>query len=313
MKRFLRITQEAAYGTFPGSPVSIYPRLNTPNAFRHMTTPGFWEIMSGSGFAVPALRGTQQASLRATLTTPLCATQAQFLLGWCGLRINSGQTSPWTTTEPAGDFTSCALDYAWTNFDGTLRTKRFTGCKVARWSVSASKDNPVCMLTIDVVGSTPQGNSYDSSVDPTLTAPADSVFPVDPYLFQQLKGGFTLGSSRTNFESFTISSENALTAYFDESRFANAIRIGGRRTTVDARFRLKASPDDRASYENSAALACSMVLTGYSKSVTFAFNAQNFLSSVQEDYPLDAEVYYDGTIANLLDTTATTDFTMSFT
>jgi len=81
MKRYLKITQESAFGTVPeADPISIWLRIPDANAFRPMTEPEYWRIMSGSGFAVPALTGTQTARVAGTLTTPLTAEQASKLV-----------------------------------------------------------------------------------------------------------------------------------------------------------------------------------------------------------------------------------------
>ena len=100
MRRFLCITQEDTFGTKDAtSPVSTYIRLDQADSFRVMSVPEFWQIMSGSGFAVPALFGTETMGLAATLQTPLHYTQASFLLGWALTRINTGQTAPCATWE----------------------------------------------------------------------------------------------------------------------------------------------------------------------------------------------------------------------
>lgn len=302
MKRYLKITQESALNT-PAA-TSIYLRLPDPNAFRIMSMPEYWRIMSGSGFAVPALTGTQTLALAGTLTTPLCQEQAQFLLGWALTRINSGQTSPWTTTELAGDLASCTCEFAWTNFDGTFRKKAYGGVKVARLRLTGSKSSPVMMLSLDLIGSTP-GSS-------TVSEPADTSFPVNVYTFQHLRGGLSIGSSRTNFESINVEVVNALTPYFDESQYANAVRLGGRSTTVQGRMRLKASPDDRALWEAGTAQSMSLVWTGFTHTVTLTANAQNFINSVAEDFPIDREIYYDLNMQNYLDATAASDITFAY-
>lgn len=316
MKRFLTITQEAAFGTYHSvSPVAINIRLDTPDSFKVMTVPEFWTIMSGSGFAVPALFGTQTTGLAATLRTPLDYAQASFLLGWALTRINAGQTTPWTTTEIAGDLASCTCDYGWSYVDGTFRTKRFLGTKVATLRLTGSRSSPVVYLELGLVASTPQGNTYDSSVDPTLSVPADSTFPTTPVLFEHLRGGLTINNvARSNFQSIGLSVQNRLKAYFDESRFANLIRLNGRSTTLTGNSRLKATPDDRTSYESAATLASAntAVFTNGTHTITFTLNAQNYFSSINEHFPLDEEIYYDWSVQNLLDTAAAEDFHFTF-
>jgi len=320
MRRFIRISQEAAFGVFPtSSPVQIYVRLDTPDSFKVMHDPQFWEIMSGSGFAVPALFGSQVSALGMTLKVPLDYSQAAFLLGWCGLPINSAQTSPWTTAEIAGDLASCSIEEGWSNVDGTIRRKRNLGCKVVQWGLSSSKDAPVTYLNMSIIGSTPQGNAYDSSTDPTaiqFPAPADSAFPTSPVLFQHLKSGLTVNNvARSNFQSLNFSVTNRIKPYWDESRFANLIRFNGRTTTVGGSSRLKATPDDRTSYESAATMgsANTIEFNNGTHTITFTLNGQNYWGSIGEQFPLDEEIYFNWTLKNLLDTTATTDWTFAVT
>jgi hypothetical protein len=314
MKRSLRLTEEAVFGTYASGGTAIYIRLDQPDAFQVMTTPEFWTIMSGSGFAVPALYGTETTGLAATLSTPLHYSQASFLMGWALSRINSGQTAPWVTTEIAGDLASVTADYIFTNVDGTERTKRFLGCKVVTFQLSGSRDANVMRLSLGLVASTPQGNSYDSSVDPTLSDPADTVFPVDPVLFQHARGHLTLNNTaRSNFQSLQFSCQNRVKAYFDESRFANLIRFNGRSTTLSGNSRLKATPNDRATYEAGTTLPTNtLAFTNGTHTVTLTLNSNNYFARIGEQFPLDEEIYFGWTLQNLLDTTATTDFTFSY-
>ena len=172
------------------------------------------------------------------------------------------------------------------------------------------------MVTLGIIASTPQGNAWDSSSDPSLSVPADSVFPTTPVLFQHAAGGLSINNaSRSNFQSLQFSVQNRIKAYFDESHFANLIRMNGRTSTLSGNSRLKATPFDRTSYDNAATLASANTLTftnaGATHSIAFTLNAQNYFSAYKESIPLDEESYVLWTIQNLLDTSATTDFTFT--
>jgi Phage tail tube protein len=320
MKRFLRISEEAAFGVFPtSSPVQAYVRLDQPDAFKVMTKPEFWTIMSGSGYAVQALFGSQVTTLGATLSTPLCYSQASMLLGLCQSRINSAQTAPWTTTEAVGDLASASFEFAWTTTTETIIRKRFLGCKVAQWSITCSRDAPVARLSMTLIGSVPQGNTFDDSSDPSADAfpePADSVFPTDVVLFQHLKGGLSLNNvARSNFQSITISSTNSIKAYFDESRFASLIRHNGRSLKLSGVSRLKATPYDRATYETATVLASTSNLewNNGTDTITFDFGGQSYFDSIDEQMPIDEEIYYSWDVMNQLDTSAGYDFAFAYT
>ncbi len=315
MQRFLRLTQEATFGTYNSLGTAIYVRLSAPNSFLPMTDPEWWEVMDGSGLGAPALMGSATSALTSTLTTEVTYTQAQFLLGWGLQRVNSAQTSPWTTAELPNDLASCTADFAWSQFDTTtLKTKRFLGVKVASVNLTCSRDNPKLMATFQLVASTPQGNSFDSSSDPTLTAPALTAYPSDVVLFQHMKGNVTVGgASRSNFETWTFQAAGKLNAYFDESRFANSIRLGGRRITASTRMRLKSTVSDRNTYENATVQAAQLEWSNGTHSITLNMNSQNYIRPYKEDLPLDREVYYGMGLSSLLDATAGNDLAVTFT
>ena len=95
-------------------------------------------------------------------------------------RSTRGQTAPWTTTEPAGDLASVAIYHAIARSDGSIKRRVYLGCKVDGWDVEVSEDGTIATLSLDISGSTPQGNQFDSSADPTAVtfpAPTDAQMP----------------------------------------------------------------------------------------------------------------------------------------
>jgi hypothetical protein len=317
MKRFLRLTQEAAFGTYASGGTVIWPRLSSSGAFKVMQQPEFWTVMDGSGLGVQALAGTNTMALAGSLTTEITATQAPFLLGWVFQRINTAQTSPWPTAELPNDLASVTADYARTNFEATIRRKRYLGVKSNSCSLQCSKESPKLMGTFGLVGSTPQGNAYDSSSDPTsgvFAEPALTVFPSDVYLFQHLSGNVTIGgAARTNFDSFSLTLTNKCKAYFDEGHFANAIRMGGRSLTVQLRMRLKGTPDDWAAYEQGTATAASFTFNNGTHTIALDMKSKCYINPIDEESPIDEEHYASVTLVNQLDAAAGTDFAISFT
>ena len=100
---------------------------------------------------------------------------------WAAQTINAGQTTPWVTTEPPGDLASVSIYHAITRSDGTIKRRVYLGCKVDGWDLDVSEDSTIATLSLDISGSTPQGNQFDSSTDPTagtFPAPTDSPQPV---------------------------------------------------------------------------------------------------------------------------------------
>jgi hypothetical protein len=315
MKRFLRVTEEAAFGTYNAAGAAVYPRLSSSGAFALMQKPEYWTIMDGSGLGVQALAGTQTMALAGALVTEMGPTLAAFVMPFACNRINSGQTLPWVTTEAVNDLASATFDYARSNFDMSLRRKRYLGCKAASLGLACSRDQPKLMATLGLIGGTMQGNAYDSSADPDATAfpePTCTEAPQDVYLFQQMSGHVTiLGSSRTNFDSFSLQLQNNLKPYFDESHFANAIRMVGRTLTISLRCRLKSTPDDWAAYEQGTVGTASFEFVNGANSMTIAMGAKCYINSIDEEAPIDDEHYYTLTLVNQLDPATCTDFSVT--
>jgi hypothetical protein len=317
MKRFLTITQEAAYGTYAGAGASISVRLSGSGAFTPLEKPDFWTVEDGSGLGVQVLAGSETMALTGTLTTELTYAQAQFILGWACSRINAGQTSPWTTAELPGDLASCTIDYARSYFDtGAFHTKRYTGAKIASLGLAGAKDNPKVMATIGIIASTVQGNPFDASVDPTVTTPALTVYPTDVVVFEHLRGNVKINNvARTNFDSFNLNLTNKVKPYFDESRFANAIRLGGRSLTIQSRFRKKSAVDDWTPFYQAlkqTAATTQWQFSNTTHTITFGMNTQSYFSALEEEAPIEEEHYYSLTLMNQLDQAAGTDFTFTY-
>jgi hypothetical protein len=305
--RFVKITQEAAFGTYNAGGTVLTPRFSGSNAFSYMTNPEFWSVMDGSGLNIAALAGTATARLTGTLTTELCYSQALFLLGWALQRINAGQTSPWTTTELPNDLASCTCDFGYQPFDSaTFKTIRFLGCKCGSISLAASKEAPKVMATVGLLGGSPSAN-------PTLTAPLLTDYATDVCLFQHLKSGFTmLGASRTNFDSFTFTCTNQVKPYWDENQYAVALRLGSRNISVQANLRLKSGSTDRAAYEAGTVGTLKLVFTNGTHTITLDMRATAYITQFQESYPLTEESYVPVTIVPLLDVAAGTEFTLTY-
>lgn len=304
--RFLYITQEAAFGTYNGSGEAINPWLSGSNAFAYPVKPNFWEVMDGSGLNIPALSGTSTTGVSGSLTTELTYSQAEFLLGWGATRINSGQTAPWTTTELPNDLASCTCDFAYQPFDSaTFKKPRFLGMKVSNMRLSGGTDSPKMMLNLGLVGG--------SQSTHTQTAPAYTAYPTDVVLFRHLSGGFeALGAARTNFDSISITWQNVMKPYFDESQYANAVRLGGRRITVETRFRLKSTGTDRTAYEAGTQGTLELVFTNGTNTITLDFKGKALINPLNEDFPLQEETYYSATMNILLDASASGDYSLTY-
>ena len=245
-REFLYLVQESAYKTPVATPIvyptasanAFYLRLDGANTFTMRPRPVMVAVPYGGGVAIDAFRVSDKIECKGRLVTKLYAgALSQFLLQWGGQQINTAQTSPWTTTEPAGDLASVSCYHAITRSDGSIKRRVYLGCKVDGWNVEVSEDSTIATLSLDISGSTPQGNQFDLSTDPTAVTfppPTDPQLPTNPYVFIHASGGLTIGSARTQFQSLKLASKNVIARRFWANRFVNLMRWVGRSTTLEA-------------------------------------------------------------------------------
>jgi hypothetical protein len=332
-REFLMIVEESAYKTPVATPTmwttatsyglanaaGYYVRLDGGNAFTMRPRPVQVEVPYGGGLAIGAFRVSDKAECKGTLSVKLCVGQAPFLLSWAGQRINSGQTAPWVTTEPAGDLASCSIYHAITRPDGTVKRRVYLGCKVDAAHLTVSEDSTVSTLQLQLSGSTPQGNAFDASSDPTsgtFASPADNNFPVDPYVFLHLGGTSFVtyaGAVRVQFTEMNINIQNTLARRFFANRYIQLLRFMGRKTTVATKLEYPlAAQDDRTIYEGTTSETCSIELGNGTHSITMNLNAQNVLDPFDDDLPLNDIYMQSSTENNLWDATAGADFSLTF-
>jgi hypothetical protein len=278
--------------------------------------PIFYDIAYGGGVATNAITGSDQAECTGQLTTKFYGSQAVFLSNWFAQPVNSGQTSPWTTTEPAGDLASCSVYHAVQRSDGTYKRVRFAGVKVYSWKIDCSRESKVASLTLGLRGQKWVGNDYESSSDPNSTefpAPTDAQLPSDPFRFIDLAGNFTIGASRTQFSSVSLSCTNTMDARWFENRFLSVCRFLGRKTTLDASLFYKPSPDDLSDYQNVAAKSVGVAFNNGTNSLTVDFNDANYFRKITKKLDVDKVYEIPVNITNNWDASAGTDLTVSAT
>ncbi len=336
-REFLLLVQESAYKT-PATPIiwpatsanAFYIRMDGSNAFSMRPQPVIVAVPYGGGLAIDAFRVSDKLECKGRLTTKLYAGPVSaFLLGWAAQQINSGQTVPWTTTEIAGDLASVAIYHAIARSDGTIKRRVYLGCKVDGWDLDISEDSTIATLSLDISGSTPQGNQFDSSTDPTagtFPAPTDAQMPTGgatgPYVFVHASGGLLIGSARTQFQSLKISSRNVLARRFWANRFIQLLRWVGRSTTLEATNFYAPLPDDRTSFEGITGFTTaggytgtdvSLTLSNGTHSVTFNLENNSVITTLADQLPLNDLYTQAMTVQNQWDPASGTDLTVAFT
>jgi hypothetical protein len=320
-REFLQITQESSYLTPIAVPVrgtsQIAIRLEDGNSFSMRPTPITQSVMYGGGYNVEADTISDKTQLKGTLKTTLCYSQANLLLGAALTKINSAQTSPWTTTEPANQLASVTIDHAiWADDTGAYKRTRYLGCKVDAGSLSSSEDGQKFVLSLDLNGSTYQGNTYDSSTDPTSTVfpqPSDNEYPTDYVLFIHANGGFSIDSAAfAEFLSLNCSWQYGHVLNFFANRFVQKQRSWGRKVKLDADVILRASPDFRAAFQTLAAKTLSLALTNGTHTITLDWKTKARIEGLDDDLPLGTNYQRKLSLGSRYDTTNNVDFTFTY-
>lgn len=283
---------------------AIWIRLDGGNAFTMRAKPITEDIMSGGGYAYIGQTVSGRTGCVGTLQTKVYGSQIPFLFSWiCTLKTTT--SVPWTNVDPAasgyggtnvGDLMSCSIYHVIKRPGSTnaYKCRMYGGVKVMGATLSASSDNQVATLSLNLQGCRYTGDPYAGSdatggatslawaTDPTQDAytvvndptkvPDPHYFPYDPILFthsrHQLKI-YPTGQSpspiyRTQISSINLNFGNKVDARFFESRFANYLQFVGRQATLTAKILYKpkaatgmGTDEDRYYLETLAKTTCS--------------------------------------------------------
>jgi hypothetical protein len=321
-REFLRVIKESALGTVMTSPVagtdSIYIRLHDGNNFTPAVEPVMEKIMWGGGLATTGEIISDHYNVSGTLKTKLYPAQDNLLLNWAIATINTGQTTPWTTTEPAGDLASCSIYHAIMFSNGTYRRKRYSGAKVKSWRIEVNRQGTSATLTLEVTACRAYGatSPMDTTSDPDATefpAPADSDYPTGPYTFKMTSGGLKLGTTRSAYESLVIAGQNVLDTRHFETSYAQLNTFLGRQASLEADLLFKASPDNRAAYEALTAQDAELTFDTGTNTCKIDFNTKAKITKLANDLPIDKAFMEKLTLENVYDASTGNDIAVSFT
>jgi hypothetical protein len=331
-REFLYIVQESAYKTPAASPTvwttattyglanfsAAYVRLDGGNAFTMRPRPtGTVTVPYGGGLDIPAYMTSDKQEVKGKLDLILTVGQAPFWLSWA-LQKTNGSTVPWTTSIAANDLASCSVYHAITRSDNSIKRRVYLGTKVDSATLTVSSESTIAKLSLELSCSTPQGNQFDSSVDPTagtFPAPADNNFPVDPYVFINAGGTsyVTIGGAvRTQFTELKFHCQNNLARRWFANRYLQILTLLGRKTTLATKLLYPASgQDDRTLYEGLNSESVSIDLNNGTHGFTLGLNAQNVFTPFEDDLPLNDLFMQSSTEINMWDASAGSDFTLT--
>jgi hypothetical protein len=100
---------------------------------------------------------------------------------------------------------------------------------------------------------------------------------------------------------------------FYANRFIQLLRFVGRKTTVASKLLYSPAVDDRTHYEGLTSESVSIKLNNGTHGFVMNLNAQNIFDPFEEDLPLDDLYMQASTENNMYDTSAGSDFTLTFT
>jgi len=324
-RNFLWLNQETSFGTPIASPVNgtsaFYIRESQSNAYTPLMKPVIGQIAGGNGLSTTVCFYSDGYVFTGTLQGELYASISKFLTGWACTPVNTGRTTPWTTTDanfvmPPGDLASVSAYRAVLENSGTYKRRRGSGLKVGTATYTASRQDPVWKYNYNLTGIRDDTNAAGTVADPDATefpAPTDSLYSCDPFLFSHTAGGLKIGSSRTLFDSISITVTNTLTASAWEARYPQTIAFSGRKVEIQVGLYRKPSPDDLASFRALTALDVEVTLFNGTNTLKFDFNTNNRWTDMTEDVPLDGPLKWTGTITNAYDTSVGSDFTVAYT
>lgn len=302
--QMLRLTQETTYNTFQTSAPSnqqalIY--LPMGDGCTIQKTPMYIPLRDAGQGNRMTRRLLGRYTVGGSIKTPLFPSQAALLLGWA---------STFVGTTPCLNLHSFTVDRVMFLDDTcTPIYQRTTGCKIDKFDLMADATDSGFLLncSIDVMGSI-----YDDTITVTdFPTPSYTSYPVDnPYEFFHLAGNLTINAARTNFSSFSLSIDNILKSFAQETPNVGNIDYFGRDITWSSKVKYK-SAADRQTWNTGALFPVSAEFNNGAHSVTFNLEASNSFTGVGDSMPIDD--YFTQTISGqaLLDQTANTDLAIT--
>lgn len=320
----LVLMHESAYGTpvltsgvvdYTATTSTFVIPLVESNSFQADFVPSIVFIPFGGGLDVHYDAVADQYGVTAQFQTLAYPSLLAFLLDAACTRINTGQTSPWTTTEPACDLASIAAYHTFKMRSGTQKRRKLTGGKIQTLTVSASRQDPRVKVSGTIVFQKETGNAAEASSDPDGTEfplPADTNLPTGPYLFSHTSANFKrISTAVASYSSVGVTINNKLAPEWFESKFISICSALGREATMTADLLLKSSPDWRSDYQALTTRAYSLKFDNGTKSSLIDFGNSNTVTGLPYELPLGKEFMQKVTITNRWNASASTDIAIT--
>lgn len=321
----LVLCQESAFGTpvltagnvdYTLTSTFVVPTPQS-NGFQADFKPNLQEIPFGGGFDVCVDVVASTYETKATFSTYGYPALTAFLLNAACVQVNSGGSSPWSTTEPQYDLASIAAFHAVRMRSGTVKRRKLVGGKISRLNLSCSRQDPRLKITGEIIFQKEVGNAADSSSDVSSTVfplPADTNYPTGPYLFTHTASSVIYTASAiTSYESIAVNVANKLDVRHFESAYPSVIAYLGRETTVQMDLLLKSSPNLRADYQAITSRAFSVTWNNGTKSSQISLGNSNHITDLPYDLPLGQQFMQKLSLKNRYNLSAGTDLAITNT
>lgn len=302
-REFLRITPETTWGTYNGSGTPAIIDLDADNAYT---------------VRPKVIRTTVRTAGAGNRRNRSIANKTG-LSGNFNLIVRGSQgaaVAAWLTPASPGAATaapSMTIDHCILLEDGSTQVySRDLGVVVAQAQLQCSEQAPLLRAQLQLIG-----KSRASITSTDFPEPAATDYASDPYyLFTHLASGFTLGSSRSEFDSFSLTVKNMLDARFFASSTITRLRYCGRDVDFSIGFPYKVATD-RSNYEGNTPAAASAVFTipSPSHTLTLQMNSAVYYDGVEDDLSQDKVFMQSCSLQAFFDSAAGTpgDFTITGT
>jgi len=296
VREFLRITQEAVYGTFNASPTTgeqVLISLPQDNSFTVRKKINSMAIRSAGANNRRVKMISRTFDVGGKLMTYVRPSQAALLATLLG-----GLTTGDCPTLP-----SFTCDHGFMLEDGSCTPfiTRYTGC-MADGVLTASNTGEGTNMKADLTIIGQLATVITTTIFPVpvatdLTAIDNEV----PYAFQDCTGALIVGGGRTDFNSISFNFGNKILPYRGETAQISRLNWRSRdpSVTIDNLYKSK---QDRLDYEAITPKAVSFTFTEGGHSIAFALGANNYFDEPQDDLKVgDGWFMQSITLQNFID------------
>lgn len=297
---WLELVQEgtagANYGTFNAAPTTgqvIYPTLYGPNSFTVRQVPLRQTIRTADAGNRRRMVVANRSAYKGTLNTLLHPDQAVYWMAACSTLANDAGGHPWLPS------------YSALYWDST-RAWKLLGGMIESFSIESSSEKDYVTCSMSWIFQTR---------DPTFTTfaqPAESVYStLVPYAHVETASNCTLGGAAiTRYKDVKVELKNHLAGTWDELPYISALYHCGRDLDFSMGPQFVATAY-RGDFEAQTPLSFVLEWKRTSPAHSLLINCEtnSYISSVDDQLPLDGPGYQTVHVECFFDPSNTTDFT----